>query len=340
MGASASQSWKDRIRQERIQRNWRQQDLADQLGTTVSTIQRWERGSQQPSAYFRVKLCALFGKSAEELGLVEGHTSSPSVTEQPEAEVVQVPSSPTEAPGLWTVPYLRNPHFTGRDDLLEHLAQQLSFEKSGDVSTMRCAVLSQPQAIKRLGGIGKTQIAVEYAYRAREQGHYAYLLWINAASEEAILTSFQTLAQQLPNFAARDEKDQRKLITALLRWLEACPESWLLIFDNADELTLVQPYLPQQGRGSILLTTRTHAVSWLAASIEVEQMGLVESTQFLLHRTGRQSAPDEECNEATNLVIALDGFPLALDQAGAYIEETGCNFGDYLQLYEQHRKTL
>jgi len=69
MDASASTSWKDRIRQERIRRNWRQQDLADQLGTTVVTIQRWERGSQQPSVYFRLKLCELFGKSAEELGL-------------------------------------------------------------------------------------------------------------------------------------------------------------------------------------------------------------------------------------------------------------------------------
>ena len=63
MDASASLPWKDRLRQERIRRNWRQQELANQLGTTVSTIQRWERGSQQPSAYFRIKLCALFGKS-------------------------------------------------------------------------------------------------------------------------------------------------------------------------------------------------------------------------------------------------------------------------------------
>jgi tetratricopeptide (TPR) repeat protein len=207
------------------------------------------------------------------------------------------------------------------------------------MATHRTA-LTQSQAIKGLGGIGKTQIAVEYAYRARSQGRYTYLLWINAASEEAILTSFQTLAEQLPNFAARDEKDQRKLIAAILHWLEACSEPWLLIFDNADELALVQPYLPQQGQGSILLTTRATAVGGLANSIEVEQMGLVEGTQLLLHRTQRLQALDEECNEASNVVIALDGFPLALDQAGAYIEETGCSFGDYLQLYEQHRARL
>lgn len=70
MGQFASVQWKNQLRQERVRRNWRQQDLADQLGTTVVTVKRWERGSQQPSAYFRLKLCALFDKSAEELGLV------------------------------------------------------------------------------------------------------------------------------------------------------------------------------------------------------------------------------------------------------------------------------
>src|SRR6185503_11548863 len=107
----------------------------------------------------------------------------------------------------------------------------------------------------------------------------------------------------------------------------------LLIVDNADDLALVQPSLPQQGRGSLLLTTRATAVGWLANALEVDQMGLMEGTQFLLHRTQRLQASEEESNEATNVVIALDAFPLALDQAGAYIEETGCSFGDYLQLY-------
>ncbi|HLZ63958.1 MAG TPA: helix-turn-helix transcriptional regulator [Ktedonosporobacter sp.] len=59
-----------RLREERVRRNWRQQDVADQVGTTVVTVKRWERGSQQPSMYFRLKLCTLFGKSAEELGLL------------------------------------------------------------------------------------------------------------------------------------------------------------------------------------------------------------------------------------------------------------------------------
>ena len=329
----------DLLRQARIERDWRQRDLAEQLGTTVVTVKRWERGYQQPSPYFRVKLCSLFGKRAEELGLVEGELSVP-MMEEDVSETEQVSVSPTEPRALWMVPYVRNPHFTGRDELLEQLAQDLSLEKPGDATTTRRAILSQPQAVKGLGGIGKTQIAVEYAYQAREQDRYTHTFWINAASQEAILASFQTLAEQLPNFAGKDEQDQRKLSAAVLRWMEQCPDPWLLIVDNADELALVQSSLPQQGQGSILLTTRASAVGWLANPLEVEQMGLIEGTQFLLHRTHRLSASEEEWNEACNVVIALDGFPLALDQAGAYIEETGCSFGDYFRLYEQHRTRL
>lgn len=71
MNESQGMHWKDRLRQERIRRNWRQRDLAERLDTTILTIQRWERGSHQPGAYFRVKLCALFEKSPEELGFVQ-----------------------------------------------------------------------------------------------------------------------------------------------------------------------------------------------------------------------------------------------------------------------------
>jgi len=314
------------LRQARIERNWRQEDLAEQLDTSPSTVKRWENGRQQPSAYFRNKLCILFGKSAEALGLLP---DEPSLT---------LPSD--EHTGLWMVPYVRNLHFTGRDDLLAQLTGQLSLEHPAETPRARRAILSQPQAIKGLGGIGKTQIALEYAYRSRQQGRYTHTFWINAANEEAILTSFQALAEQLPSFAARDEKDQRKLIAAILRWLQECQQPWLLIVDNADDPSAVQPYLPVQGHGSILLTTRAHAVAALANAIEVDQMGLMEGTQLLLHRSQRLHATDEERNEASNIVIALDGFPLALDQAGAYIEETGCSFGDYLQLYEQHRARL
>lgn len=309
-----------RLRQERIGHDWRQRDLAELVGTTVVTVRRWERGSHQPSAYFQAKLCALFGKSAEQLGLC-GEGSAKSLS-------------------LWTIPSPRNPNFTGRDELLERLAQHLSPLRSEEPTITRPAVLTQSEAIKGLGGMGKTQIAIEYAYRARERDRYTHTLWIHAADQEAILSSFATLAQQLPEIAAKEEKDQHQLVAAIIDWLEQCQESWLLIFDNANDLALVHRYIPRQGKGSVLLTTRAQAVTALALPLNVETMGIMEGAHFLLHRTQRLNATDEERNEAANVVMALDGFPLALDQAGAYMEETGCSFGDYLRLHHEYYHAL
>ncbi len=236
---------------------------------------------------------------------------------------------------LWTVPYLRNPFFTGRSELLDQLHQQLT-----DTTTTRRAALTQPQAIKGLGGIGKTQIAVEYAYRSRDL--YACIFWLNAATEEALIASFAKIAEVLlPSFTAKNETDQKKLVKAIKQWLEQFEHRWLLIFDNVEDVSGLHEYLPQRGNGSILLTTRANAPGSLAASIEVEKMGWMEGTELLLRRTQRfDQVSDEERNEAGNIVIALDHFPLALDQAGAYIEETKCRFVDYLEMYQDHRKAL
>ena len=243
--------------------------------------------------------------------------------------------------GVWNVPYRRNPHFTGRDELLNRLDKQFFPEAQEHPAAPRRAALTQPKAIKGLGGIGKTQIAVEYTYRSHDRDRYTHTFWINAASEETLLTSFVALAELLPAFPMKVETDQRKLVEAIKRWLEQCQERWLLIFDNADEVALVRDYLPKLGNGSILLTTRAYAVGSLATSIEVETMGFLEGTQLLLRRAQRFGhATDEEVNQAGNIVVALDHFPLALDQAGAYIEETQCSFVDYLDLYQTHRQAL
>src|SRR5690349_944241 len=113
----------ERLRQHRIRRNWRLRDVADQLGTTITTIQRWERGRQQPSAYYRIKLCMLFELTALELGLDEEEASIESEDEEIVASpVIVVP----EELVLWTLPYARNPHFTGREELLSQIQQRFT----------------------------------------------------------------------------------------------------------------------------------------------------------------------------------------------------------------------
>jgi len=308
-----------RIRQERQRRHLSQEALAEALGTAGKSISRWERGLAVPQAYYRLQLCRIFGLHPVEL------------FGEPEEQQARA-----DLPAFWTVPYQRNLHFTGRAELLDRLDQRLFLKEQAAISPV---ALVQTLAVRGLGGIGKTQIALECAYRARERNRDAHILWIPAASEEAIMASFVRCAQML--CPARETRtDQQTRVADVICWLEHCQQDWLVIFDNVEDISLVQRYFPQQGRGSILMTTRSTAVASVALSFEVDQLSVMEGTEFLLRRTCRLDANDDESNMASNVVIALDGFPLALDQAGAYIEETGCRFETYLQLYHAYRAVL
>ena len=132
----------ERLRQLRLERGFRQQDVADQLGIALVTIQRWERGFQRPSAYYRLKLSALFGLSAQELGLV-GAPSSRASAENESRETARPGVAASDELALWTVHYARNPHFTGREDLLSELMQQFSPQGTGQSASLRHAALTQ-----------------------------------------------------------------------------------------------------------------------------------------------------------------------------------------------------
>ena len=318
-----------RLKQERELRAWTQSEVAERIGTTQVNVSRWEKGITTPGPYYRQKLGELFSKSIDELGLISLKT------EEVDTSAPLSDSTPSLFPPIWNVPYRRNPFFTGREDILNHLNAVLQNSKT--------AALTQAQAISGLGGIGKTQIAIEYAYRYRDE--YQAILWVNASSREAITVDFVKLATVL-DLSERFEQDQEFVIRAVKRWL-LTHKRWLLILDNIDNLEMLVDFLPEHSSGDVLLTTRLQALGTLAQSIEVEKMGRDEGIIFLLRRTKILST-DAELDQSTQknqepankIVSALDGLPLALDQVGAYIEETHCSLSHYLILYGTRRKEL
>src|SRR5215469_4042574 len=234
------------LRAARKQHSWTQKEVADRIGAPLSlNITRWERGTAFPSAHYVEQLCRLFGKSPQELGLL-----------QPEDE--EPPADPQHP---WNVPFNRNPFFTGRDELLLALHERLG--------SQHVAAITQSQALTGLGGIGKTQTAIEYAYRYR--GDYSAVFWVRAASHETLVADFVALGSlvQLPG---QDTQDQNALVSAVKRWLNQYP-GWLLILDNADDLALIPEFMPIGSSGHVLLTTRAQATGQLAGSLAVEKMG-------------------------------------------------------------------
>src|SRR5579864_7254433 len=160
----------------------------------------------------------------------------------------------------WNVPFGRNPFFTGRGALLARLHEQLSGTGS--------AALNQFTALSGLGGIGKTQMAIEYAYRYRDE--YRAVLWARADSRETLIADYVAIARLL-GLPDHNAQEQMQVVTTAKRWLQE-HEGWLLILDNADDLSLLPDFLPRDGTGHLLLTTRAQATGKIAKSLSVEKM--------------------------------------------------------------------
>ena len=229
----------------------------------------------------------------------------------------------------WNVPAGQGGCFTGREELLREIAETL--KKSGRA------------AIWGISGSGKTLAAAEYARRHREQ--YCAVLWSGAESEGAMVLGFAEIAGAL-DLPEREDKESDKIVTAVQRWLAGNPD-WLLILDNVEDLTLVARYVPGDSPGELILTTQAQATGSVAKPIEARKMLPEEGAVLVLRRAGlvAQDAGLDDASEmdrraAVEISELFEGLPLALDQAGAYIEETGCAVPAYLSLAQERAADL
>jgi Flp pilus assembly protein TadD len=218
----------------------------------------------------------------------------------------------------------RNKNFTGREDLLLRLRK--------GVATQVTAVV--PHALHGLGGVGKTQVAIEYAYRY--QSEYDVVWWISADQPVLVRSSIAALAPHLslpPATATGIEEATIAVLDALRR---GNPYSrWLLIFDNADQPEDLIDIIPR-GPGHVLITSRNHRWQSVADTVLVNVFSRAESVAFLNKRVPNAiSEPD-----ATQLAEELGDLPLALEQAGALQAETGMAVDEYLRLLKEQTSEL
>lgn len=227
------------------------------------------------------------------------------------------PLQPT-LPAMIGVPH-RNLSFTGRETLLSQLHQQLQ--------TKGNSTLAQA-ALHGLGGIGKTQTAIEYVYRFGT--HYRFVLWVVAEEEAAISAAYRSIARELG--LVEPQADFKTAVLELKAWLSR-EDGWLLIFDNADDPALLRPYLPPaRVGGKVLLTSRAKIFTDVGINepFRVETLDPQDAVAFLINRT-----KCEEIGPAVELSEELGFLPLALDQAAAYINTVGVSLTDFLSSFRR-----
>ena len=231
-----------------------------------------------------------------------------------------------KALGPWLVPdMMRTRYFTGRDDLLAKLRRRL--------------VEQHRAALSGLGGVGKTQLAIEYAVRHRVD-YPDGVFWVNAESAGGLTGGFVEIAKTL-RLPAAESNNHEQAVRAVLERLNGT-SGWLLILDNVANRHDVQAFVPERGGGDVLITSRESVFPELGIprSLEVLDLAAGDTVRFLLARTGRGDADPSDRAAAAELAAELGNLPLALEQAAAYIAETNADFSSYLNAFRKRRVAL
>ena len=234
----------------------------------------------------------------------------------------------------WNVP--KQDHlFIGRKELIKKLDAELRDpsknkkirRESFDNSTKKVVVCAG------LGGIGKTQLALQYTHHAKHG--YTLRAWFAAENTDQLKQQYIEFAKVL---GYKEEKPSiESSLPYLKEWLSNHP-GWLLVYDNVISYAEIESYLPEEG-GSVILTSRQQQWPSAFKILDIEVMTESESIELIQSLTQREMTEIEQ-ESAKELSKILGYLPLALAQASAYIYQTQMTIKDYLNLYNSHEQEL
>jgi transcriptional regulator with XRE-family HTH domain len=304
MGQGPALGFAGLLRQLRTEAGLTQEELAEAAGVSPRSVSDLERGINRTARKYTALLLG------DALGLAESVRTSFVAAARglaPAADVL-IAVRGRQAPA-WNIP-ARNPRFTGRDDLLAFVRARLLAADTAIV-----------QALHGMGGIGKTQLATEYAHRYAESYDLAW--WINA--EQGGLIGDQVAALGFALGCVLPGAGTEAVRAAVLAELRRRGR-WLLVFDNAEDPADVAPWLPGGG-GHVLITSRQRGWDEIARAVEMDVLTRAESVAILQARSGMLSGADSD-----RLASELGDLPLAIAQAAEFMADTGMAAEDFLEL--------
>jgi hypothetical protein len=273
---------------------------------------------------------ALLVEGVRKLGRIASEAAAAGKVKEPhstEPPPVQQVASYDPRNRVFYVPFRqKGDQVIGREETLLAVRDQLT---SG-----RRTAIGQTAAFEGLGGLGKTQLAIEYAYRYQDE-YPNGVIWLNA--DQDIDSQLIHIADKAGWVAQQSEhKYKLEIAQQRIRTYSDC----LLIFDNVETLDALERYLPEpQANPHLLITTRFEQPGFKPVPLKL--LNHEQSLKLLLQEAGREQVPVGENEEQAAQEIAekLDGLPLALEIAGAYIRYRQLTWQQYLELLKQNLKT-
>ena len=225
------------------------------------------------------------------------------------------------------------PLFKGREEILRRLRDSLESGRAGRATAVAA------KALHGLGGVGKTRLAVEYAWRHADD--YSALLLVTADSPQALHRNLAALCQaRALDLPEREAPEEAVRAAAALRWLQEHP-GWLLILDNVDTpgaAAAAERLLAELRSGHVLFTSRLSSWSGPVEAFEIDLLAPEAAVDFLLARTdARRRKSADDAVQAEVLAEELGRLALALEQAGAYIAHRRLDFAAYLAQWRELR---
>ncbi|KAF4627747.1 hypothetical protein G7Y89_g10407 [Cudoniella acicularis] len=266
--------------------------------------------------------------------------TAPAEKEKPAADERRTSEAPPlygDSTGVFSVPFIRDSHFVGRDNILLSITE--AFGNQNRV------------AVAGIGGVGKSQVAIEYCYQFKEANPDAHVFWVYGGNIPRFYQGYKRIAQTLalPSW----DDPETSILDLVSSWFATTSTTFLMVLDNADNImhywpgkykladsavdpaTDLSAYLPESKKDHLLLiTTRDTRVAGRLAKegrpIALQNMSKEEATQLFLSKVdGDPHEYDQE--HIDGLLNELDYLPLAISQAAAFIEENGISISEYLE---------
>ena len=228
---------------------------------------------------------------------------------------------PGSLPPICNLTLHRNPYFTGRVKALETIRETLVSESTA----------IPIQVIAGLGGVGKTQITLEYVYRYLCD--YDLIWWLPVSDFPSLVAEYASLATAV-DLPEKSVQSFPEMSRSVRRWLQKNGR-WLLVFDDAQDWDQIQSLVPVGASGHTIITSRNQVWHNVPHPILTDRWERAESVEFLARRI-------EKANPelAAELSEVLGDLPLALEHAAAYIQSKGVSLAEYLDLFRNYQLEL